>query len=275
MRRKKKRGMAAALCVSAAFIWLGLMYEKQGGRELTIEVISPSVAVETAAMQLQEAPSVLIYHTHTWEAYEMTQDAQYTPTETWRTKDDAHNMVRVGEALADALREYGFSVTHDQTDFEPPNLSAAYTRSLSMLNARLSAGERYDYILDVHRDAFSALVGGANSVEREGKSIAYVMMLVGKGTGTTGSGFDERPDWPQNLELAQEITDAMNIAVPGVAKPVKIKTGRFNQHVSTAALLVEVGNNYNTLDEALAACPVIAQGLANVHAQRIRAVAEE
>ena len=270
MRRKKRRGLAAALCASAVFVWLGMPYALDEKQALTIEVIAPAQEVQTAAVQLKDAPSVLIYHTHTWEAYEMTADARYTPTETWRTKDDAHNMVRVGEELAQALRDQGFSVTHDQTDFEPPNLSSAYTRSLAMLDARLGAGERYDYILDVHRDAFSALVDGANSVEREGESIAYVMMLVGKGTGTTGSGFDERPDWPQNLALAQAITDAMNGETPGVAKPVKIKTGRFNQHVSTAALLVEVGNNLNTLEEALAACPVIARALAAVHAQRLK-----
>ena len=90
-------------------------------------------------------------------------------------------------------------------------------------------------------------------------------MLVGKGTGETGSGFDERPDWPKNLDLAQRITDAMNERLPGVAREVKVKSGRFNQHVSTGALLIEVGNNLNTLDEALRACPVIAQSIADVH----------
>jgi len=267
MRRQKRRGLAAALCASAVFMWLGLWAAKSR-QPLTIEVISPGGDAPAAAVYEEALPSVLIYHTHTWEAYEMEDGARYTPTETWRTKDDEHNMVRVGEALADALRARGFTVTHDRTAFEPPNLSASYTRSLTMLKKRLDAGEHYDYILDVHRDAYSGLVDGANCVTRDGASIAYVMMLVGKGTGETGSGFDERPDWPQNLALAQAITDAMNEAAPGVAKAVKIKSGRFNQHVSPSALLVEVGNNRNTLKEALAACEVIAQGLAAVHARR-------
>ena len=59
--------------------------------------------------------------------------------------------------------------------------------------------------------------------------------------------------------------------MPSAAREVKIKTGRFNQHVSTSALLIEVGNNRNTLAEALAACPIIAQGIAAVHAQRTAA----
>lgn len=265
--RRQKRGLgAAALCAAAVFVWMGWTALHQIRQELTIEVLSPQV--QAAAAGMEGAPTVLIYHTHTWEAYEMTEDAQYTPTETWRTKDENCNMVRIGRALAEELTKLGFRVTHDTTAFEPPNLSSAYTRSLEMIEERLGAGEQYDYILDVHRDAFSGLLNGANCAQNDGEAIAYVMMLVGKGTGATGSGFDERPDWPQNLELAQAMTDAMNAEVSGVAREVKIKSGRFNQHVSTGALLVEVGNNRNTLAEALAACPVIARSLAAVHEQR-------
>lgn len=231
---------------------------------LVIEVI----AQEEAANHMEEKPRILLYHTHTWEAYEMTADTQYTPTETWRTEDDRFNMVRVGEELAKELEQRGFAVVHDQTDFEPPNLSAAYTRSLRMLEERMDSGETYDYILDIHRDAYSGPYNGGNSARVDGGQAAYVMLLVGKGTGETGSGFDERPDWPQNLELAKRITDRMNYLAQGISREVKIKSGRFNQHVSTSALLIEVGNNKNTLQEALAACSVIAQAIADVHADR-------
>ena len=234
---------------------------------LTIEVMEDAQQAAAPALP-DERPSVLIYHTHTWEAYEMTENMRYTPTETWRTKDDRYNMVRVGEKLAQELETYGFSVVHDTTDFEPPNLSSAYKRSLAMLEERLEAGESYDYILDVHRDAYSGPYNGANCVELDGTRAAYVMLLVGKGTGATGSGFDERPDWPRNLKLAQQITEQIDALAPGMTREVKIKTGRFNQHVSSSALLIEVGNNKNTLQEALAACPVIARAIAQVHAQK-------
>ena len=267
--RRHRWSVAAALCALAVFAWLGVMGGLRMRRQLSIEVLSPRVEVQAMAQPpQQDAPTVLIYHTHTWEAYEMEVEGEYVPTETWRTKDERFNMVRVGEVLAQALTAQGFSVTHDTTAFEPPNLSTAYTRSLAMLESRLAAGESYDYIFDVHRDAYSGLWNGANCTQTEDGEVAYVMLLVGKGTGATGAGFDERPDWPQNLELAQALTDAINAAAPGVARDVKIKTGRFNQHVSTSALLIEVGNNRNTLAQALAACPVIAKGLAAVHALR-------
>ena len=253
--------LTAMLCAGRAYTYLN-----SGPVPLSIEVIAGGnhaleAGEEAVAALASDRPRILIYHTHTWEAYEMTETTRYTPTETWRTKDERYNMIRVGGELARELRMLGYDVVHDTTAFEPPNLSDAYKRSLKMLEERLSAGETYNLILDVHRDAYSGAYNGSNCVQYEGKDAAYVMMLVGKGTGTTGSGFDERPDWPKNLEFAQRITDEMNALAPGAAREVKIKTGRFNQHVSTGALLIEVGNNRNTLEEALAACPVIARAL--------------
>ena len=266
---REGRRWAAALCALAVFACAGAAALRAGilwgaTPALTIQVLSDEAVTETVA-GAAERPRVLIYHTHTWEAYEMTDDASYTPTETWRTMDEDCNMIRVGEELARELGALGFTVVHDTTAFEPPNLSSAYTRSLAMLEARMAAGETYDYVLDVHRDAYSGLWNGANGIEQDGKQMAYVMLLVGKGTGSTGSGFDERPDWPQNLALAEQITEEMNALVPGISREVKIKTGRFNQHVSTGALLIEVGNNRNTLEEALASCEVIARSIARVH----------
>lgn len=271
MRRGGWRKRAAVLLALAAFAGgLGMAVRRVQAMRvpLVIETLHAGTAgadVPAAALQDEERPRVLLYHTHTWEAYEMTEAHTYTPTETWRTRDERCNMLRVGEELARCLRELGFDVVHDTTAFEPPNLSGAYARSLTMLEGRLAAGERYDYIFDIHRDAYSGLYNGANCVQKDGESIAYVMLLVGKGTGATGSGFDRKPDWPKNLALAQRITDCMNAQVKGVSREVKIKTGRFNQHVSTGALLIEVGNNRNTLEEALAACPVIAQAIAQAH----------
>lgn len=257
-----------AAVLAAMLLFGGMFGDGQVEQErmpLVIEVIAPDSAQEETPKE--NRPRVLLYHTHTWEAYEMTESTQYTPTETWRTKDERYNMVRIGEELAMYLTQLGFEVIHDKTAFEPPTLSSAYTRSLAMLEKRLDAGERYDYILDIHRDAYSGAYNGANSVKSGDKSLAYVMMLVGKGTGATNSGFDERPDWPKNLDLAQRITDSMNAQVDGVAREVKIKSGRFNQHVSTGALLIEVGNNQNTLEEALLSCEVIARAIAKVYAE--------
>ena len=40
-----------------------------------------------------------------------------------------------------------------------------------------------------------------------------------------------------------------------------LKNGRYNQHVADCCVLIEVGNNYNTLEEALAAMPFLANAI--------------
>ena len=43
-----------------------------------------------------------------------------------------------------------------------------------------------------------------------------------------------------------------------------VKNGRYNQHLFTPSVLIEVGHNLNTLDEALASMPVLAEALADL-----------
>lgn len=219
----------------------------------SIEVISP---VHTTAPK-----RVLIYHTHTYEAFEQT-DERYQETEKWRTADNRHNMVRVGEELAALLRALDMDVVHDVTAFEPPDLSGAYVRSLEMLESRKAAGEQYDLYIDLHRDAYAASYAGSNTVNIGGEEVAKLMLLIGKGEGQTGQGFDVKPDWQANLAVAQQVTDALNEQKNGLCRDVCLKSGRFNQHVATGCILVEAGNNKNTLDEVLSAMPYLADAIA-------------
>lgn len=202
---------------------------------------------------------VLIYHTHTWEAYAQTQDAPYQETEKWRTRDESSNVVAVGYALAASLRAMGVTVVHDTTAFEPPNLDDAYERSLAMLESRLAAGEHYDLYIDLHRDAIASTSTIRRTVSIGGEDMARFMVLVGKGT--TG-GYAEKPDWEQNLAIASSITDSLNDQCDGLARDVKIKTGRFNQHIAPCCVLIECGVNTNSLAEVLRGVPYLAQAVA-------------
>ena len=223
------------------------------GAAFSIEVLS--AGVETPR------PRILIYHTHTYEAYEQTQENPYRETEKWRTADNAHNVVRVGEELAGLLRALGMEVVHDTTAFEPPTLSSAYMRSLEMLQRRAEAGETYDLYIDLHRDAYAASYTGPNTVSAGGKDTAKLMVLIGKGEGQTGQGFDEKPDWEANLAVAQRITDALNQQCGGICRDVCLKSGRYNQHVAKGCILIEAGNNRNTLAQVLAAMPWLADAI--------------
>ncbi|MDR0896461.1 MAG: stage II sporulation protein P [Oscillospiraceae bacterium] len=228
---------------------------------IEVEIIRPETTVSPA-----KPLRVLIYHTHTYEAYEPDFADQYTPTERWRTKDNRYNLVAVGAELARLLREeYGMEVVHDDTAFEPPVLSSAYQRSLEALENYAARGEPFDLYLDLHRDAYIEGLFKANTVTVDGQPTARLMFLIGKGTGTyQGQAFAQMPDWERNFSRAQVLADAINLFAKGetLCRQPSLKSSRYNQHISTGALLVEVGNNMNSLDEALRAVPYLARALA-------------
>lgn len=198
---------------------------------------------------------VLIYHTHTEEAYEQTAAYTYVPHGKWHTQNNNCNVVAVGEELARLLEEkYNMVVTHDTTNHEMPNFDTAYTRSLETIAAYSDKGETFDLYLDLHRDSY-AKKHAENTVTIDGVNAARLMFLIGK-----GQNFAQKPDWEKNLALANEMTEKLNGIRETFADKVTIYNGnRYNQHVSPNALLVEVGNNKNTLEEALAAMPYLAE----------------
>jgi len=221
--------------------------------EMTVEVLNTDVLPENVINK-----RILIYHTHTYEAYQQEEGNTYTALEKWRTKDDAHNVIAVGRALSTSLQSLGFSVTHETTAFEPPTMNDAYERSLLMLEERQKAGEEYDLYIDLHRDAIASDSSIKRTVCVGETNIARFMVLIGQGT--TG-GYEEKPDWLTNKTYADKITKSLNEQVSGLARDVKIKTGRFNQHVDDCCILVECGTNWNTLQEVINGVPYLAQAI--------------
>ena len=100
-----------------------------------------------------------------------------------------------------------------------------------------------------------------------GEDVARFMMLIGKGT--TG-GYDDKPNWEANLAIAEAITKGLNDQHSGLARDVKIKTGRFNQHIADGCVLIECGMNTNTLEEVLAGIPYLANAISVALEERIQ-----
>ena len=196
--------------------------------------------------------SVLIYHTHTHEAYEQVADDPYVAVEAWRTTDTDYSVVRVGQALTEELQRLGLEVVHDCTDHEGDQLSTAYTRSLKTLK---SYAEPFDLYIDLHRDAWAE--GEVKTVAgKSGALMAPLMVLIGN-----GKGFDEKPFYKENYAFACALEDQINAIEPGLCKPVLVKDGRYNQNIGVFAVLIEVGHNRNTLHQALNSIPPLAQAI--------------
>ncbi len=195
---------------------------------------------------------VLIYHTHTHEAYTQVAEDPYIETETWRTADPSYSVVRVGEALSELLRQQGIEVVHDLTDHEPPKLSTAYARSLETLQSY--EGETFDLYIDLHRDAYNSSL--LKCIRYNGHELPQLMVLIGN-----GGDYEVKPDYEENLRFAVRLTDAVNEQVSDLCRSVMVKNGRYNQHVGTPAILIEVGHNENTLSQALSSMPYLSEAI--------------
>ena len=215
-----------------------------------------ALAAQPVELELGEGPQILIYHTHGSEAYTQTEQQRYVESDAYRTTDCTHNVVQVGEAMAEIFRSQGFEVVHDTTLYDYPTYNGAYERSRAGVEKWLEQYPTIKFVLDVHRDAIVSNDGAAYKLiaqEREEK-VAQVMLVVG----SSDSGA-EHPNWRGNLALAVKLQLALARDYSQLARPITLRSTRFNQDLSVGALLVEVGGHGNTLEEALAGARLFAR----------------
>lgn len=220
----------------------------------------PSLLKKESPVSLgTEGVQVLIMHTHGTEAYEPSPDHRYTASGDHRTTDSTCNMLAVGQVICDILNARGISAVHSTTLNDYPAYNGAYNRALKDINSYINQYPSVQLVIDVHRDA----IGTAGnyyktSAEVDGTQTAQLMFV----TGTDAGGLDH-PHWRDNLAFQAQLHDRINSLYPGLMRPISIRTSRFNQHIRTGSMLVEVGACGNTLEEAEAAAAIFASELAN------------
>ena len=208
-------------------------------------------SIATRTYTVTGKPNVLIYHTHTTEAYRQDGSYTYKASGDSRTEETDKNIVAVGEELRRQLEAQGFSVIHDTTDHEPPKLATSYSRSLETMEMYREKYPDMDIYIDVHRDAANVETQQDDVVVIDGERCARLMFVVGTGEGKSGNGYSPKPNWTANYALAKSICSKLDEIDANFTRDIRVKTGRYNQHVTDMCLLVEVGHNANTLDEAL------------------------
>lgn len=207
--------------------------------------------------------AVLIYHTHTREAYTPDFEGQYVACGDFRTDDQQYSVCAVGEKLAQLLTsQYGFGVVHDTTMNETTPFAQSYDKSLTTMKNQVAQNPNIGIFIDVHRNSIDDREFAKNDVITSGeKQYAKVMFVVGRGDGLTG---EEAPDWQSNYALAKAVTDEINAIMPGLAKEPMVKAKRYNQHLSNKSMLLEVGYDANTITQAENSVDIVAQAMAAV-----------
>ena len=221
------------------------------------EVDTLSLLQQPLNWQLKgDLPTVLILHTHGTESYET--DGSYEETSAYRTLDTDHNMVSVGDRVAELLEAGGIRVIHDRSLHDYPAYNDAYANSRQAASKILEENPSICLVLDLHRDAAEDENGNQkrSTVTVEGESCARLMMVMGSDKGNLSF-----PQWEQNLALAVKLQACLEQKYEGLCKPIQLVTSRYNQDLSTGALLIEVGTAGNTHREALAAAEYLAEGI--------------
>ena len=210
-------------------------------------------------------PQILIYHTHSREAYRQDPDNPYKDIAVFRSNDLSHTVVGVGEELAKELQRRNIQALHDRTDHEVyPWKSGLYPRSLETIRKRQKEHKSLKIFLDIHRNYNEKLKDSDKEVVViNGERVAKFFILIGTAQGVSG-GFSEKPNWRENYQFALKITNKANEKYPGLANKVMLKAGRYNQHISNRAILIEIGNHMTTFAEAKRSARYIAEILSDI-----------
>lgn len=207
--------------------------------QLTEDILRPDI-------QLTNKTDIILYHTHTCESYTPSPGYEYQASGNFRTTDLNFSVARVGTELTNYLTNYGYHVVHDTTYHDYPAYTGSYTRSLASVQKDLEANPNTQIVFDVHRDAVGSSSDYAPTVKIGEDYVAQIMFVVG----TDGGGLSH-PNWQQNLKFAVKVQEKANELYPGLMKPIILRDSRYNQHVTSATTIIEVGATGNTLDQCL------------------------
>ncbi len=209
----------------------------------------------------KDEPYILIYHTHTTEGYELLDKGWYSSQYDSRTKDINKTVVRVGDEIAERLEKSGFKVIHDKTIYDA-SYNGAYGRSLKNVEKILEENPSIVITLDVHRDAIHYDSGTRckPTAEINGKKAAQVMIISGAEEGE----IEDYPDWAQNLTFAIALQEKVEENYKGLMRPLFFCQRKYNMHVTPCSLLLEMGTDANTLEEAVYSGRLIGDSLAEL-----------
>lgn len=193
-------------------------------------------------------PTVLIFHTHTTESYLLSDNGVFYDGFETRSFDPDKNMIRIGNEISRVLTENGIGVIHDENIYDE-SYNGAYSRSRVTVEKYLEEYPTIEIVLDVHRDAiyYSDTSHCKPTAEIDGKKAAQIMIITGAEEGY----ITDFPYWEDNLRFALSFQKTAEESFPGLMKPLYFCQRKYNMDTAKCSLLLEIGTDANTLEEAL------------------------
>lgn len=200
-----------------------------------------------------DKPQILIHHTHSQEGY------------TDSTGDASTSIVGVGEYLTKLLREkYGFNVIHDTGEYDVIDHDNAYSYAGPAVEKILAENPSVEVIIDMHRDGVKE--GTHLVTELNGKKTAQIMFFNGLSRTTANGNLEylANPNLSDNLAFSLQLRMVAEGYYPGFTRTNYLKGYRYNLHYRPKSILVEVGAQTNTVQEAMNAMEPLADMLHKV-----------
>ncbi len=198
----------------------------------------------------KDEPCVLIFHTHTTETYQILDRNFYAVGHPTRSNDKSINMVRVGEEIVKEIENAGYKVIHDKV-IHDSTYNSAYAHSRKTVESYLKEYPSIKVALDIHRDAIQRSDGTKIKPTAivEDKKAAQIMII--SGCQEEGGPIEGFPDWKKNLVFAVELQNTLEELFEGITRPLYFSPRKYNMDLTPCSLLVEVGSDANTLDQAV------------------------
>lgn len=193
-------------------------------------------------------PLVIIYHTHSTESYMPYSESNYHREEEEGTVRD------VGNVLETELKKKGINVIHDRTLHDRPSYNESYSRSLETVQALTAKYPKAVYVIDLHRDAAAASATEGKYLEIDGKRVAKFSMVVGQ----------QNDNYTELYAFAKKVSERSEALHKGYGGAIIEQNYRYNEFVSDRALLLEIGNNKNTIEETRLCAKYFAEVLAGI-----------
>lgn len=195
-------------------------------------------------------PKFLIYHSHITETYYPTADEYFS-----RNLDIT--VARLGRLLAESLeRDYHIPVMHCTLVFDLPRRTA-YQEARPEISKILEENPQINMVVDLHRDGISRR---STTSSIDGEEMGNLLIVIGSG----------HEHWENNFNGALLLQQELEKIDAGISRGILCQGFTYNQDLHDQAMIMEVGGHQNTLEEAVAAIPILAEALAETYAGQFK-----
>lgn len=211
------------------------------------------LAVDMSVDTSVEGPQILIYHTHSQEAYKGSKPG-----------DEKTSVIGLGDKLEKLLEKKGYSVLHHKGKYDVGDRDHAYSNAEPALEKLLEENPSIQVVIDLHRDGVAETTHLVTKLN--GKKTAQIMFFNGLSRTTIQGDIAslKNPYIAENLALSFQLELAAKEYYPDFTRRTYLKGYRYNMHMCPKSILVEVGAQTNTYKEAENAMEPLADILSKV-----------